>query len=106
MENRNFFELMTGPIVQAQEQTKSSIEKQIDRLSGNYQAGLLSEGEYVRKLIRLHAVKKEIDGIHSMMAMPGSEALTSNQMRSREDQRKHIATSIKLNGGRVSDPYK
>lgn len=50
-------------------------------------------------------LQASLTGIHTMMAKPGSQLLTSNQMKAREDRRHHIATSIRINGGNTAPEY-
>lgn len=46
-----------------------------------------------------------LEGIHTMIEKPGSQELTSNQMKTRADYRRQIATGIKVSGGKVRSEY-
>lgn len=66
-----------------------------------YEGGVRSQRAYECR----ERLYNTIAQIHEMMGRPGSQLLTSNQLHRRADSRRHIASMIKLMGGRVRPEY-
>jgi hypothetical protein len=50
-------------------------------------------------------IAAQIESIHALMRRPLSQPVTSVQMEARADRMKNIATTVKINGGRVRKEY-
>lgn len=53
-----------------------------------------------------HQIDTIIANIKAQIQRPSSRALTSREMRAREDRRRSMATSVLLAGGEVREDYR